>query len=192
MPACQKGRLTNRQFGRVARALAEPRRVRILQEIGAAYGEKTRPGRCHEQELIPLRTLMINQARKVFCEGILSILNICADCGTVKLLCRFPLIVVQQAPQSFSTPHCSQVPSCLQPRRKQDPIVFALMVALFVVMCEVLLQRSPQRRFSKQDQPRQTFFFDRPHPAFRVRVQIRASSWQSKRIHASRLEQFSK
>jgi len=29
--------------------------------------------------------------------------------------------------------HCSQVPSCLRLRRKQDPIVFALMVALHVV-----------------------------------------------------------
>ena len=58
------------------------------------------------------------------------------------------------------------------------------MVALLVVMYEVLLQRSPQRRFSKQDQPRQTFFFDRPHPAFRGRVEIRAPCWQSKRIHA--------
>jgi len=66
------------------------------------------------------------------------------------------------------------------------------MVALPVVMFHILLQRSPQRRFSKQDQPRQTLFFDRPHPAFRVRVQIRASCWQSKWIHTSRLDQFSK
>src|SRR5258706_6103820 len=109
-----------------------------------------------------------------------------------RLLCRFPLVVLQQAPQSFSTPHCSHLPSCLRLRRKQDPIVFALMVALLVVMYDILLQRSPQRRFSKQDQSRQTFFFDRPHPAFRVRVQIRASCWQSKRIHVSRLDQFSK
>src|SRR5258707_14731540 len=109
-----------------------------------------------------------------------------------RLLCRFTLVVLQQAPQSFSTPHCSHVPPCLRPRRKQDPIAFALMVALLVVMYDVLLQRSPQGRFSKQDQPRQTFFFDRPHPALRVCVQIRASCWQSKRIHASRLDQFSK
>ncbi len=50
-----------------------------------------------------------------------------------RLLCCFPLVVLQQAPQSFSTPHCSHVPSCLRPRRKQDPIVFALVVALLVV-----------------------------------------------------------
>jgi len=37
-----------------------------------------------------------------------------------------------------------------------------------------------------------TFFFDRSHPAFRIRVQIRARCWQSKRIHTSRPDQFSK
>src|SRR5467141_1365621 len=94
--------------------------------------------------------------------------------------------------QSFSTPHCSHVPPCLWPRKKQNPIVFAMIVALPVVMFHILLQRSPQRRFSKQDQPRQTFLFDRPYPAFRVRAQIRASCWQSKWIHTSRLDQFSK
>src|SRR5580700_7796675 len=107
-------------------------------------------------------------------------------------LCHFPLVVLQQTSQSFSAPHCSFVPSCFRPRRKQDPVVFALKVALPVVMYETLQQCSPQRRFSKQDQPRQTFFFDRSHPAFCKRVQIRAPCWQSKRLHASRPDQFSK
>ncbi len=35
----------------------------------SSYGEKTRPGRCPEPELIALRPLMINQAREVFCQG---------------------------------------------------------------------------------------------------------------------------
>ena len=38
-------------------------------EIGMSYGEKTRPGRCPEQQLIAQRPLMINQAREVFCQG---------------------------------------------------------------------------------------------------------------------------
>src|SRR5205809_1882350 len=32
------------------------------------FGQKTRPGRCHEPEIIALCTLMINQAREVFCQ----------------------------------------------------------------------------------------------------------------------------
>ena len=47
------------------------------------YGEKTRPGRCLEPELIALRTLMINRARQRFCQwgspASLIYVNICAD-----------------------------------------------------------------------------------------------------------------
>ncbi len=42
---------------------------------------ETRPGRCPEQELIALRTLMINQAREVFCqERFPASLKICDIC----------------------------------------------------------------------------------------------------------------
>src|SRR6267378_2484212 len=33
------------------------------------HGQKTRPGRCPDQELIALRKLMINKAREVSCQG---------------------------------------------------------------------------------------------------------------------------
>jgi len=41
--------------------------IRMLP--AAHYGEKTRPGRCPEPELIALRTLMINRARQRFASG---------------------------------------------------------------------------------------------------------------------------
>jgi ArsR family transcriptional regulator len=38
MAVSQNGRLTNRQLARIARALAEPRRARILQDVGVCQG----------------------------------------------------------------------------------------------------------------------------------------------------------
>ena len=45
----------------------------------APFGQKTRPGRCPEPEIIPLRTLMINQAREVFCQRRFPASLICVD-----------------------------------------------------------------------------------------------------------------
>ena len=46
-----------------------------------AYGQKTCPGRCPEQELIALCTLMFNQGPGgLLLKEIPGILNICADC----------------------------------------------------------------------------------------------------------------
>jgi hypothetical protein len=57
---------------------------------------------------------MINQAREVLLPGeipeIPGILNICAHCEPiarcpVDFLCRFPLVIFQQAAKSFPAPH---------------------------------------------------------------------------------------
>jgi hypothetical protein len=140
---------------------------------------------------------MINQAGRSSGDGtfpvsLLSALMVSPAPAVTATLCRFPLVVLPQTSPSFSTPHCCFVPSGFRPRSKPDPVVLALVMALLVVLYERWLPGSPQRRFSKQDQPRQTFFFDRSQPAFRIRVQMRAPCWQSKRIHASRPDPFPK
>jgi len=79
---------------------------------------------------------MMNQAGRSSCDGA-GILSIgagrepIAGCP-VPPLCHFPLVVLQQTSQSISTPHCFIVSSCFRPRRKQDPVVFALVIALLV------------------------------------------------------------
>ena len=41
---------------------------KLRAQVDGLFGQKTRPGCCPEPEIIPLRTLMINQAREVFCQ----------------------------------------------------------------------------------------------------------------------------
>ena len=103
------------------------------------------------------------------------------------------LVVLQQTAQSLPTPHRCLSISCSFPlQRKQNQILFALVVALLVIMHHILLQRSPQRTLPKQNQPRQAFLFDRSHPALRKRIQVRAPRWQANRFDTSRFDQFTK
>jgi hypothetical protein len=60
-------------------------------------------------------------------------------------LCRLSLVVLQQTAQPLPTPHRCLSISCSFPlQRKQNQILFALVVALLVIMHHILLQRSPQ------------------------------------------------
>ena len=104
--------------------------------------------------------------RGILCQGRFpASLIYCAHCEPiarcpVDFLCRFPLVIFQQAAQSFPAPNCSLFPSCLGLKRKQYAISLPLMVPLFMVMQQILLQGSPQRGLSNQDELCQAFLFD--------------------------------
>src|ERR1019366_2008812 len=92
--------------------------------------------------------------------------------------CRFPLIVLQQTTQPFLATHNSVVPA--RPsiwQGEQELVLLALVIALLVVICQVLLQGPAQRPLPEQDELRQAFLFHRSHPAFRIGVQIRTPGW---------------
>ena len=81
-------------------------------------GKKLVPVAALSRQLIAQRPSMISQVREVFCQG-----RVPASLTHVppsrRLLCRFPLVILQQAAQSFPALHCSLFPSCLRLKRKQ-------------------------------------------------------------------------
>ena len=82
-------------------------------------------------------------------------------------------------------------PQASQGRCKGN-VVHALMIALMMKMRHILRQRMAERRFSKEDQPRETFLLDRAHPAFRVGVQVGRSGWQDDTLDTSLIDDLLK
>jgi hypothetical protein len=62
---------------------------------------------------------------------------------------------------------------------EEQSVAHALMVAFVMVVLDEFMNRIPQRAFANEDQSIQTRFLDRPHEAFRVRVEIGRTGWQA-------------
>ena len=74
------------------------------------------------------------------------------------------LVVFQESPEPFATPNRA-FPLCVMADcRKEQHIALALMIPLGMKMLDILRQRMAERRFPKQDEPRETLLFDRSHP----------------------------
>src|SRR4029453_5465274 len=87
--------------------------------------------------------------------------------------CRLPIVVLEQSSQSLLTLNRSLItPHRLSLPRKQQVILFALMISFFMVMKFVLLKGSLQGRLAEENQLRKALLFDRLDPSFRKGVQI--------------------
>jgi len=52
------------------------------------------------------------------------------------------------------------------------------MIPLVMIMLDILRQRMAERRFPKEDHPREALLLDRAHPALRIGMQVGRSGWQ--------------
>jgi len=95
---------------------------------------------------------------------------------------RLTMIVAQEPTQSLATMHRPLAAAVRVPRKQQD-VALPLVVPLGMEMVDIVVQRPPQRALAEQDHLRQALFLDRPHPAFRVGIQVRAPRRQRQRFN---------
>ncbi len=88
--------------------------------------------------------------------------------------CGLAHVVFQGPPEPCTTRHGTWTFWVLADRRKEEHVAFALMIPLVMKMRDILRQRMAERRFPKEDEPRETLLLNRAHPALRVGVQIRS------------------
>src|SRR2546426_3864896 len=85
--------------------------------------------------------------------------------------CGVMLVVFQKPTEPFTTLNGTCTRCVFADRRKEEYVALALMIPLVMKMLHVLRQRMAERRFPKEDEPRETLLLDRAHPTFRVGVQ---------------------
>src|SRR5207244_6173855 len=96
-----------------------------------------------------------------------------------------PLVIFQEAPKPFATPNEASMGCAPADSRKEQDIPFPLMSSLVMIMFYVLIERTTQGCFSKQDQACETLLLDGSDPSLRIGVQIRRSGWQGHPLDTS-------
>src|SRR6516225_8653643 len=96
-----------------------------------------------------------------------------AMCAHPSISCRVPLVVFQEPSEAFTTPHRTCVRFVLVDGRKEQHVALPLMIALVMKVCHILRQRMAERRFPKENEPRQALLLDGAYPPLRVGVEVR-------------------
>jgi hypothetical protein len=92
--------------------------------------------------------------------------------------CGFARVVFQESSKPFAALQRALALCVLVDRRKEQHIALALMIPLVMKMRHILRQRMAERRFSKEDRPREALLLDRAHPTLRRGIQVGRSGWQ--------------
>ncbi len=96
---------------------------------------------------------------------------------------RRPLIVIAQKPtQSLAAPHRPLAVAVHIPRKRQN-IALPLVIPLGMEMLDIVAQRPPQGALAEEDYLGQALHLDRPDPAFRIGIQVRAVRRQRERFN---------
>ena len=74
--------------------------------------------------------------------------------------CGFTLVVFEEASKPFATLNRAFMFCVLADSRKEQDIPFPLMISLVMIIRQVFIEGATQRRFSKQNQPRETLLLD--------------------------------
>jgi hypothetical protein len=92
------------------------------------------------------------------------------------------MIVAQKPTQSIAAPHRPLALPIVCPRKQQD-VTLPLMISFGMEMVDIVAQRPPQRALAEEDHFGQALLLDRPHPAFRVGIQVRTARRQRERFN---------
>src|SRR5712691_10084103 len=97
--------------------------------------------------------------------------------------CGFARVVFQEPAEPFTTLHRALTRRVLADDRKEQHVVFALVIPLMMKMLDILRQHMAERGFPKQDELRQAFLLHRSDPPLRISIQIWRPWWQWYTLH---------
>src|ERR1700757_2506611 len=87
------------------------------------------------------------------------------------------MIVAQKPTQSLAAPHLPLAVPIRRPRKQQD-VTLPLVIPLGMEMVDIVAQRPPQGALADEDYLGQALLLNRPDPALRIGIQVRAARRQ--------------
>src|SRR5882757_6881893 len=94
------------------------------------------------------------------------------------------MVIAQEPTQSLAAPHRPLAAAVRIPRKQQD-VTLPLVISLGMEIFDVFAQRPPQGALAEEDYLGQALLLDRPDPALRIGIQVRAARRQCERFYST-------